>query len=52
MNSKELQKKIDKEYKLFKVLEYNKAIDELTTKEMSNKEFDKQLDKLNKKLLV
>ena len=29
-------------------IKYAKAIDELTTKEMSKKEFDKQLDKLAK----
>ena len=43
---KDLQTKIAKEFKLFKQLEYSKAIDELTTKEMSYKEFDKQLNEI------
>ena len=58
MNSKELQTKIAKEFKLpvsdnsskLTVLEYEYLLDELCTKEMNSKEFDKELDKLAKRL--
>ena len=58
MNSKELQTKIAKEFKLpvsddsskLTPLEYEWLLDELCTKEMSGKEFDKELDKLAKRL--
>ena len=55
---KELQTKIAKEFKLpvsdnsskLTPLEYEWLLDELCTKEMSGKEFDKELDKLVKRL--
>ena len=55
---KELQTKIAKEFKLpvsddsskLTPLEYEWLLDELCTKEMSGKEFDKELDKLAKRL--
>ena len=55
---KELQTKIAKEFKLpvsdnsskLTVLEYEYLLDELCTKEMNSKEFDKELDKLAKRL--
>ena len=55
---KDLQTKIAKEFKLpvsdnsskLTVLEYEWLLDELCTKEMSSKEFDKELDKLAKRL--
>jgi len=58
MNEKGLQAKIAKEFKLpvsddsskLTPLEYEWLLDELCTKEMSGKEFDKKLDKLAKRL--
>ena len=55
---KDLQTKIAKEFKLpvsnnsskLTPLEYEWLLDELCTKEMSGKEFDKELDKLAKRL--
>ena len=55
---KELQTKIAKELKLpvsdnsskLTVLEYEYLLDELCTKELNSKEFDKELDKLAKRL--
>jgi hypothetical protein len=54
---KDLQNKIAQEFELFnecgfqykekaKQLGYDKALDELCTKELSHKEFDKQLDEI------
>ena len=55
---KDLQTKIAKEFKLpisdnsskLTPLEYEWLLDELCTKEMSGKEFDKELDKLAERL--
>ena len=46
---KDLQTKIAKEFELDKAIAHDKEIDELCTKEMNAKEFDKQLDKITKK---
>ena len=45
---KELQAKIAKDFELDKAIAHDKAIDELCTKDLSHKEFDKQLDKIEK----
>ena len=45
---KQLQDKIAKEFELDKAIAHDKAIDELCTKDLSHKEFDKQLDKIVK----
>ena len=45
---KELQAKIAKDFELDKAIAHDKAIDELCTKDLSHKEFDKQLDKIVK----
>ena len=58
IEEKKLQKEIAKEFKLpvsddsskLTPLEYEWLLDELCTKEMSGKEFDKELDKLAKRL--
>ena len=47
---KDLQTKIAKEFELDKAIAHDKEIDELCTKEMNSKEFDKELDKLAKRL--
>ena len=45
--AKELQEKINKEFQLKEAInELDKLIEELMTKELSKKEFDKQLNKI------